>query len=58
MNIHRIWLRAFEREFLELRAQGLSEDAAIELVEHRATEAQDRYVDSKLEERKLAEPFP
>lgn len=52
MNIHRMWQRAFEREFLELRAQGVGEDQAIDIAERRATEAQDRYVDQKLGERR------
>lgn len=50
-----MYRRAFERAFLEYRANGLSEGRAIELAERDAQEGLDRYVDEKLEERKLGE---
>jgi hypothetical protein len=48
----RMWQRAFERRFLELRRQGIGEDLAIAIAEREANDAQDRYIDDKLAERK------
>lgn len=54
-RLYAIWNRAFERNFLELRAAGVSEDAAIAEAERRADHGLSRYVDDKLEEQKLGE---
>lgn len=50
-----MWRRAFEARFLELRSQGVSEDLAIWQAEHDADVGLSRYVDDKLEERKLGD---
>lgn len=47
-----IWKRSFERFFQEYMQQGCGEDLAIALAERDAQEAEDRYVDEKLSERK------
>lgn len=55
-RLYAIYRRAFDRAFLEYRSLGVSEDRAIELAEHDAQIGLDRYVDEKIEERKLGEP--
>ena len=47
--------RAFQAAYLRLRAEGVSEDSAIGLAESEAQEAQDRYCDEKIHERKEGE---
>jgi hypothetical protein len=54
-RLHDMWRRAFERRFLELRSRGVPEEAAIDIAERETNEAQDRYVNDKLEARKLGE---
>lgn len=45
-----MWKRAFERAFLRLRSEGVSEDSAIALAESEANDGLDRYWDDKIEE--------
>ncbi len=51
----RMWQRSFDHWFLEYRDRGASEDTAIKLAEVKADEELSRYVDDKLEQRKLGE---
>ena len=55
-RLHRMWQRSFDHWFLQYRERGSSEEWAIKLAEEKATDEMDRYVDEKIEERKLGEP--
>ncbi len=48
-----MWQKAFDRLFLQYRAEGLSEDESIHMAEYHADIGLDQYCDSEMDERRL-----
>ena len=51
-RLQAMYQRAFQAAYLRLRAEGVSEECAIDLAESEAQESLDHYCDDKIHERK------